>query len=216
MNIQNRMDSSLMMDRAVRKERQKLRSHTKSYRVSGQGADNSKLYDKLISKNQDADKTGTDMLVKRSRYYSISEISKEVSKKAEELLKEKDKSDEETQKEWEEEVTSFLALHNTLLNSLKRIDTDVMTKYAKELQSNAKEYEKALEEMGIVIDDSGAFSISKEGLVQSDNEKWQEFVKKTQALSKETQTSAKSSLDSITTNQILYGINYNKYGKESF
>ena len=59
MNIQNRMDSSLMMDRAVRKERQKLRSHTKSYRVSGQGADNSKLYDKLISKNQDADKTGT-------------------------------------------------------------------------------------------------------------------------------------------------------------
>lgn len=26
MNIQNRMDSSLMMDRAVRKERQKLRS----------------------------------------------------------------------------------------------------------------------------------------------------------------------------------------------
>ena len=42
MNIQNRMDSSLMMDRAVRKERQKLRSHTKSYRVSGQGADNSK------------------------------------------------------------------------------------------------------------------------------------------------------------------------------
>ena len=58
MNIQNRMDSSLMMDRAVRKERQKLRSHTKSYRVSGQGADNSKLYDKLISKNQDADKTG--------------------------------------------------------------------------------------------------------------------------------------------------------------
>ena len=57
MNIQNRMDSSLMMDRAVRKERQKLRSHTKSYRVSGQGADNSKLYDKLISKNQDADKT---------------------------------------------------------------------------------------------------------------------------------------------------------------
>lgn len=28
MNIQNRMDSSLMMDRAVRKERQKLRSHT--------------------------------------------------------------------------------------------------------------------------------------------------------------------------------------------
>ena len=75
MNIQNRMDSSLMMDRAVRKERQKLRSHTKSYRVSGQGADNSKLYDKLISKNQDADKTGTDMLVKRSRYYSISEIS---------------------------------------------------------------------------------------------------------------------------------------------
>ena len=90
MNIQNRMDSSLMMDRAVRKERQKLRSHTKSYRVSGQGADNSKLYDKLISKNQDADKTGTDMLVKRSRYYSISEISKEVSKKAEELLKEKD------------------------------------------------------------------------------------------------------------------------------
>lgn len=215
MNIQNRMDSSLMMDRAVRKERQKLRSHTKSYRVSGQGADNSKLYDKLISKNQDADKTGTDMLVKRSRYYSISEISKEVSKKAEELLKEKDKSDEETQKEWEEDVTSFLALHNTLLNSLKRIDTDVMTKYAKELQSNAKEYEKALEEMGIVIDDSGAFSISKEGLVQSDNEKWQEFVKKTQALSKETQASAKSSLDSITTNQILYGINYNKYGKES-
>ena len=98
MNIQNRMDSSLMMDRAVRKERQKLRSHTKSYRVSGQGADNSKLYDKLISKNQDADKTGTDMLVKRSRYYSISEISKEVSKKAEELLKEKDidKSDEQT------------------------------------------------------------------------------------------------------------------------
>lgn len=186
MNIQNRMDSSLMMDRAVRKERQKLRSHTKSYRVSGQGADNSKLYDKLISKNQDADKTGTDMLVKRSRYYSISEISKEVSKKAEELLKEKDidKSDEQTQKEWEEDVTSFLALHNTLLNSLKRIDTDVMTKYAKELQSNAKEYEKALEEMGIVIDDSGAFSISKEGLVQSDNEKWQEFVKKTQALSK--------------------------------
>ena len=68
-------------------------------------------------------------------------------------------------------MTSFLALHNTLLNSLKRIDTDVMTKYAKELQSNAKEYEKALEEMGIVIDDSGAFSISKEGLVQSDNEK---------------------------------------------
>ena len=58
MNIQNRMDSSLMMDRAVRKERQKPRSHTKSYRVSGQGADNSKLYDKLISKNQDADKTG--------------------------------------------------------------------------------------------------------------------------------------------------------------
>ena len=57
MNIQNRMDSSLMMDRAVRKERQKLRSHTKSYRVSGQGADNSKLYDKLMSKNQDADKT---------------------------------------------------------------------------------------------------------------------------------------------------------------
>ena len=164
MNIQNRMDSSLMMDRAVRKERQKLRSHTKSYRVSGQGADNSKLYDKLISKNQDADKTGTDMLVKRSRYYSISEISKEVSKKAEKLLKEKDidKSDEQTQKEWEEDVTSFLALHNTLLNSLKRIDTDVMTKYAKELQSNAKEYEKALEEMGIVIDDSGAFSISKE------------------------------------------------------
>ena len=213
MNIQNRMDSSLMMDRAVRKERQKLRSHTKSYRVSGQGADNSKLYDKLISKNQDADKT----LVKRSRYYSISEISKEVSKKAEELLKEKDidKSDEQTQKEWEEDVTSFLALHNTLLNSLKRIDTDVMTKYAKELQSNAKEYEKALEEMGIVIDDSGAFSISKEGLVQSDNEKWQEFVKKTQALSKETQTSAKSSLDSITTNRILHGISYNKYGKES-
>ena len=39
-------------------------------------------------------------------------------------------------------MTSFLALHNTLLNSLKRIDTDVMTKYAKELQSNAKEYEK--------------------------------------------------------------------------
>ena len=79
------------------------------------------------------------MLVKRSRYYSISEISKEVSKKAEELLKEKDidKSDEQTQKEWEEDVTSFLALHNTLLNSLKRIDTDVMTKYAKELQSNA-------------------------------------------------------------------------------
>ena len=36
MNIQNRMDSSLMMDRAVRKERQKLRSHTKSDRVSGQ------------------------------------------------------------------------------------------------------------------------------------------------------------------------------------
>lgn len=217
MNIQNRMDSSLMMDRAVRKERQKLRSHTKSYRVSGQGADNSKLYDKLISKNQDADKTGTDMLVKRSRYYSISEISKEVSKKAEELLKEKDidKSDEQTQKEWEEDVTSFLALHNTLLNSLKRIDTDVMTKYAKELQSNAKECEKALEEMGIVIDDSGAFSISKEGLVQSDNEKWQEFVKKTQALSKETQTSAKSSLDSITTNRILHGISYNKYGKES-
>ena len=231
MNIQNRMDSSLMMDRAVRKERQKLRSHTKSYRVSGQGADNSKLYDKLISKNQDADKTGTDMLVKRSRYYSISEISKEVSKKAEELLKEPiyfgmmmldeykekdiDKSDEQTQKEWEEDVTSFLALHNTLLNSLKRIDTDVMTKYAKELQSNAKEYEKALEEMGIVIDDSGAFSISKEGLVQSDNEKWQEFVKKTQALSKETQTSAKSSLDSITTNRILHGISYNKYGKES-
>ena len=210
MNIQNRIDSSLMMDRAVRKERQKLRSHTKSYRVSGQGADNSKLYDKLISKNQDADKTGTDMLVKRSRYYSISEISKEVSKKAEELLKEKDidKSDEQTQKEWEEDVTSFLALHNTLLNSLKRIDTDVMTKYA-------KEYEKALEEMGIVIDDSGAFSISKEGLVQSDNEKWQEFVKKTQALSKETQTSAKSSLDSITTNRILHGISYNKYGKES-
>ena len=216
MNIQNRMDSSLMMDRAVRKERQKLRSHTKSYRISGSNANNSKLYDKLISKSQDADKTGTDMLVKRSRYYSISEISKEVSKKAEELLKEKDKSDEETQKEWEEDVTSFLALHNTLLNSLKRIDTDVMTKYAKELQSNAKEYEKALEEMGIVIDDSGAFSISKEGLVQSDNEKWQEFVKKTQALSKKTQASAKSSLDSITTNQILYGINYNKYGKESF
>ena len=222
MNIQNRMDSSLMMDRAVRKERQKLRSHTKSYRVSGQGADNSKLYDKLISKNQDADKTGTDMLVKRSRYYSISEISKEVSKKAEELLKEKDidKSGNgkyvlKSQKEWEEDVTSFLALHNTLLNSLKRIDTDVMTKYAKELQSNAKEYEKALEEMGIVIDDSGAFSISKEGLVQSDNEKWQEFVKKTQALSKETQTSAKSSLDSITTNRILHGISYNKYGKES-
>lgn len=215
MNIQNRMDSSLMMDRAVRKERQKLRSHTKSYRISGSNANNSKLYDKLISKSQDADKTGTDMLVKRSRYYSISEISKEVSKKAEELLKEKDKSDEETQKEWEEEVTSFLALHNTLLNSLKRIDTDVMTKYAKELQSNAKEYEKALEEMGIVIDDSGAFSISKEGLVQSDNEKWQEFVKKTQALSKETQTSAKSSLDSITTNRILHGISYNKYGKES-
>ena len=222
MNIQNRMDSSLMMDRAVRKERQKLRSHTKSYRVSGQGADNSKLYDKLISKNQDADKTGTDMLVKRSRYYSISEISKEVSKKAEELLKEKDidKSGNgkyvlKSKKEWEEDVTSFLALHNTLLNSLKRIDTDVMTKYAKELQSNAKEYEKALEEMGIVIDDSGAFSISKEGLVQSDNEKWQEFVKKTQALSKETQTSAKSSLDSITTNRILHGISYNKYGKES-
>ena len=46
-------------------------------------------------------------------------------------------------------------------------------------------------------------------------EKWQEFVKKTQALSKETQTSAKSSLDSITTNQILYGISYNTYGKES-
>ena len=68
-----------------------------------------------------------------------------MSKKAEELLKEKDidKSDEQTQKEWEEDVTSFLALHNTLLNSLKRIDTDVMTKYAKELQSNAKEYEKA-------------------------------------------------------------------------
>ena len=62
MNIQNRMDSSLMMDRAVRKERQKLRSHTKSYRVSGQGADNSKLYDKLISKNQDADKTGADII----------------------------------------------------------------------------------------------------------------------------------------------------------
>ena len=62
MNIQNRMDSSLMMDRAVRKERQKLRSHTKSYRVSGQDADNSKLYDKLISKNQDADKTGTDII----------------------------------------------------------------------------------------------------------------------------------------------------------
>ena len=79
----------------------------------------------------------------------------------------------------------------------------------------AKEYEKALEEMGIVIDDSGAFSISKEGLVQSVNEKWQEFVKKTQALSKETQTSAKSSLDSITTNRILHGISYNKYGKES-
>ena len=133
------------------------------------------------------------------------------------FLKEKDidKSDEQTQKEWEEDVTSFLALHNTLLNSLKRIDTDVMTKYAKELQSNAKEYEKALEEMGIVIDDSGAFSISKEGLVQSDNEKWQEFVKKTQALSKETQVSAKSSLDSITTNRILHGISYNKYGKES-
>ena len=69
--------------------------------------------------------------------------------------------------------------------------------------------------MGIVIDDSGAFSISKEGLVQSDNEKWQEFVKKTQALSKETQTSAKSSLDSITINRILHGISYNKYGKES-
>ena len=131
------------------------------------------------------------------------------------IEKDIDKSDEQTQKEWEEDVTSFLALHNTLLNSLKRIDTDVMTKYAKELQSNAKEYEKALEEMGIVIDDSGAFSISKEGLVQSDNEKWQEFVKKTQALSKETQTSAKSSLDSITINRILHGISYNKYGKES-
>lgn len=52
------------------------------------------------------------MLVKRSRYYSISEISKEVSKKAEELLKEKDidKSDEQTQKEWEEDVTSFLGI----------------------------------------------------------------------------------------------------------
>lgn len=215
MNIQNRMDSSLMMDRAVRKERQKLRSHTKSYRISGSNANNSKLYDKLISKSQDADKTGTDMLVKRSRYYSISEISKEVSKKAEELLKEKDKSDEETQKEWEEEVTSFLALHNTLLNSLKRIDTDVMTKYAKELQSNAKEYEEELEKMGISIDESGTLSIRKEGIVQADTEKWQEFVKKTQALSKKTQASAKSSLDSITTNQILYGINYNKYGKES-
>lgn len=216
MNIQNRMDSSLMMDRAVRKERQKLRSHTKSYRISGSNANNSKLYDKLISKSQDADKTGTDMLVKRSRYYSISEISKEVSKKAEELLKEKDKSDEETQKEWEEEVTSFLALHNTLLNSLKRIDTDVMTRYAKELQSNAKDYAEELEKMGISIDESGTLSIRKEGIVQADTEKWQEFVKKTQALSKKTQASAKSSLDSITTNQILYGINYNKYGKESF
>lgn len=216
MNIQNRMDSSLMMDRAVRKERQKLRSHTKSYRISGSNANNSKLYDKLISKSQDADKMGTDMLVKRSRYYSISEISKEVSKKAEELLKEKDKSDEETQKEWEEEVTSFLALHNTLLNSLKRIDTDVMTKYAKELQSNAKEYEEELEKMGISIDESGTLSIRKEGIVQVDTEKWQEFVKKTQALSKKTQASAKSSLDSITTNRILHGISYNKYGKESF
>ena len=145
------------------------------------------------------------------------DITLQVASRYLEELKEKDidKSDEQTQKEWEEDVTSFLALHNTLLNSLKRIDTDVMTKYAKELQSNAKEYEKALEEMGIVIDDSGAFSISKEGLVQSDNEKWQEFVKKTQALSKETQTSAKSSLDSITTNRILHGISYNKYGKES-
>lgn len=217
MNIQNRIDSSLMMDRAVRKERQKLRSHTKSYRISGSNANDSKLYDKLISKNQDADKTGTDMLVKRSRYYSISEISKEVSKKAEELLKEKekDKSDEETQKEWEEEVTSFLALHNTLLNSLNRIDTDVMTKYAKELQSNAKEYEEELKKMGISVDESGTLSITKEGIVQADTEKWQEFVKKTQTLSKKTQASAESSLNSITTNQILYGINYNKYGKES-
>ena len=61
----------------------------------------------------------------------------------------------------------------------------------------------------------GDLAYQKEGLVQSDNEKWQEFVKKTQALSKETQVSAGAALDSITTNRILHGISYNKYGKES-
>ena len=35
-------------------------------------------------------------------------------------------------------MTSFLALHNTLLNSLKRIDTDVMTKYAKRTAEQCK------------------------------------------------------------------------------
>ena len=78
MNIQNRMDSSLMMDRAVRKERQKLRSHTKSYRVSGQGADNSKLYDKLISKNQDADKTGTDVSQKEQILFNQRDFQRSV------------------------------------------------------------------------------------------------------------------------------------------
>ena len=119
MNIQNRMDSSLMMDRAVRKERQKLRSHTRNptrYPVR----DNSNYMNKLISKNQDADKTGTDMLVKGADIIRSAYISKEVSKKEEEAFKKKkiDKSDEQTQKEWERMHHSGIAI---LLNSLKRI-----------------------------------------------------------------------------------------------
>ena len=59
------------------------------YRVSGQGADTVKLYDKLISKNQDADKTGNRYVSQKGADIIQSARFKEVSKKAEELLKEK-------------------------------------------------------------------------------------------------------------------------------
>lgn len=214
MNIQgSRTETYLTMDRTVRREKQKVRSNTKSCRYASASGDCSKLYDKLISKNQETESTDTDMLIQRSRYYSISEISKEVQKEAKSLLNDEDS--EQTQEEWEEDVTSFAALHNTLLNSLNRIDTDAMTKYAKELQSNAKEYEKELEKMGISVSETGILSITEAGIQQTDTEIWKEFVKKTNALAEKIQESAGDSLDSITTNRILHGISYNKYGEET-
>lgn len=208
MQINNRRDMLLTMDRNIRQAKTRVRSGVK--RTSG--VSNSlvdSLNNKLTSQTA-ADKTNPyNNLLKKERYNQVKETSKQLREEVQSLLKNQEDRDSALQG-----VSKFTGMYNSLLQQIGKLGSNNMNLYAKELQGTAEKYRSQLQKMGIEVQTDGTFQVDYAKLPNAEFKSWYDFLEEASGSIAKIQTEAESNLYSLSQSQTIYGTNYNRYGQE--
>lgn len=209
MNVSNRRDLNLAMDRQVRQIRRENRCYAKQTSSAARA-----LLDaqgKVNGTTDDVSDSWTDML-KKSRYSMVQKISQDMQEKAKALSAGQENASVEDAAKG---MAGFAGMYNSLLEQMAKADDTAMERYIEEMKKLSEKYKEKFNEYGITVGSNGALSVAQKDLSGADMEPWYDFLAEASSFAKKVEEMAGNELGKLGSSQSILGTLYDQFGKET-